>query len=55
VTGMQSVDREADTRRAEELASRALAADPNSYHARHAKARTLIAKKRAEEAMIHAE
>jgi TolB-like protein/cytochrome c-type biogenesis protein CcmH/NrfG len=55
VTGMQSVDREADTRRAEDLASRALAADPNSYHARHAKARTLIARKRAEEAIIEAE
>jgi tetratricopeptide (TPR) repeat protein len=55
VTGMQSVDREADARRAEDLASRALAVDPNSYHARHAKARTLIAQKRAEEAMIEAE
>jgi adenylate cyclase len=55
VTGMQSADREADTRRAEDLASRALAADPNSYHARHAKARTLIAQKRAEEAMIEAQ
>jgi tetratricopeptide (TPR) repeat protein len=52
---MQSGDRAADTRRADELASRALAVDPNSYHARHAKARTLIAQKRAEEAMIEAE
>ena len=55
VTGMQTVDREADARGAEDLASRALAADPNSYHARHAKARTLIAQKHAEEAMIEAE
>lgn len=55
VTGMQSLDRDADIRRAESLATRALAADANSYHARHAKARTLIAQKRAEEAMIEAE
>lgn len=55
VTGMQTADREADIRRAEDLASRALAADANSYHARHAKARTLIAQKRAEEAAIEAE
>jgi adenylate cyclase len=55
VTGMQTVDREADVRRAEDLAARALAADANSYHARHAKARTLITQKRAEEAMIEAE
>ena len=55
VTGMQSADREADIRFAENLASRAIAADPNSYHARHAKARTLIAQKQAEEAMIEAE
>jgi TolB-like protein len=55
VTGMQSLDREADIRRAEDLALLALAADANSYHARHAKARTLIAQKRAEEAMIEAE
>jgi TolB-like protein/Tfp pilus assembly protein PilF len=55
VTGMQSVDRDADAQRAENLAARALAADPNSYHAHHAKARTLIAQKRADEAMIEAE
>jgi TolB-like protein len=55
VTGMQSLNREADIRRAEDLASRALAVDANSYHARHAKARTLIAQKHAEEAMIEAE
>jgi TolB-like protein len=55
LTGMQSTDREADIRRAEEFASRALAADPNSYQAHHAKARTLVAQKRAEEAIIEAE
>ena len=55
VTGMQTVDRESDICSAEHFASRALAADANSYHARHAKARTLIAQKRAEEAIIEAE
>jgi TolB-like protein/cytochrome c-type biogenesis protein CcmH/NrfG len=55
LTGMQSTSREADVRRADEFASRALAADPNSYHAHHAKARSLIAQKRAEEAIIEAE
>lgn len=55
LTTMQSIDREADLRRADELASRALAVDPNSYHAHHAKARTLVAQKRAEEALIEAE
>jgi TolB-like protein len=55
LTGMQSADREADSRRADGLACRALAADPNSYHAHHAKARSLIANKRAEEAIIEAE
>lgn len=52
---MQSTDREADIRLADEFASRALAADPNSYHAHHAKARSLIAQKCAEEAIIEAE
>lgn len=55
LTGMQSTDREADIKRADEFASRALAADPNSYHAHHAKARVLVAQKRAEEAIIEAE
>jgi TolB-like protein/Tfp pilus assembly protein PilF len=55
LTGMQSTDREADIRLADEFASRALAADPNSYHGHHAKARSLIAQKRAEEAIIEAE
>jgi len=55
VTGMQSIDRDADIRRSDELAARALAADPNSYYARHAKARVLVAQKRANEALIEAE
>jgi tetratricopeptide (TPR) repeat protein len=48
----QSIDREADTRRADELASRALAVDPNSYHAHQAKAR--LAQRRIEEAIVEA-
>jgi adenylate cyclase len=55
VTGMQSIDRDADIRRSDELAARALAADPNSYYARHAKARVLVAQKRADEALVEAE
>lgn len=55
VTGMQSIDRDADIRRSEELVLRALAADANSYHAHHAKARLLVAQGRAEEALIEAE
>jgi adenylate cyclase len=55
LTTMQSTDRAADMRRGEELVSRALAIDPNSYQAHHAKARILVAQKRAEEAMIEAE
>jgi TolB-like protein len=54
VTMKQSIDREADTRRANELASRALAVDPNSYHAHHAKARVLLAQRRIEEAIVEA-
>jgi adenylate cyclase len=50
----QSTDREADTRRADELASRALAVDPNSYHAHQAKARALLAQQRIEEAIVEA-
>ncbi|MGY4283743.1 TolB-like protein/cytochrome c-type biogenesis protein CcmH/NrfG [Bradyrhizobium sp. LM2.7] len=55
VTGMQSIDRNADIRRSEELVARALAVDSNSYHAHHAKARLLVAQKRADEALIEAE
>jgi TolB-like protein len=55
VSSMQSIDPEADIRRADELASRALAADPNSYHAHQAMARVLLAQKRPEEAIVAAE
>lgn len=55
VTGMQSIDRDADVKRSEALVARALSADPNSYHAHHAKARLLVAQKRADEALIEAE
>ena len=55
VTGMQSTERDADIRRSDDLASRALSADPNAYHARYAKARVLVAQKRADEALIEAE
>jgi adenylate cyclase len=50
----QSIDRESDTRRADELASRALAVAPNSYHAHQAKARVLLAQQRIEEATVEA-
>jgi adenylate cyclase len=55
VSSMQSVDREADIRRADELASRAVAIDPNSYHAHQARARVLLAQKRSEETIVAAE
>jgi adenylate cyclase len=55
VTGMQSIDRDADIKRSDELATRALAIDPNSYHGHHAKARVLVAQKRADQALIEAE
>jgi len=55
LTGMQSTAPDVDRRQAEEFASRALAADPNSYHAHHAKARSLVAQKRAEQAIVEAE
>ena len=52
---LQSFDRGDDVKKAEELASRALAIEPNSYHARHAKARVLVAQQRLEEALVMAE
>jgi adenylate cyclase len=55
VTTLQSIDREADIQRANELISRALAIDPNSYHAHQAKARVLLAQRRAEESIVEAE
>jgi class 3 adenylate cyclase/TolB-like protein/Tfp pilus assembly protein PilF len=55
VLNIQSLDREGDIRRAEELVSRALAIDPNSYGAHHAKAEVLLAQKRFEEAIVEEE
>jgi TolB-like protein/Tfp pilus assembly protein PilF len=55
VTGWQSTDREADILRADELASRALRSDSNSYHAHQARARVLLAQGRPEEAIAAAQ
>jgi TolB-like protein len=55
VTSVQSTDRDADIRRADELVSRALRADSNSYHAHHARARALLALGRPEEAIAAAQ
>jgi tetratricopeptide (TPR) repeat protein len=55
VTASQSTDRDADMRRAEELIFRALASDPHSHYAHHAKARILVAQKRPEESLVEAE
>jgi len=55
VTTKQSIDPEADIRRADELVSRALTVDPNSYHAHQAKSRVLLAQWRTEEAIVEAE
>jgi len=46
---------ETDIRRASELTSRALASNPNSYHAQHAKARLLLAQKHPEQSLVTAE
>ena len=55
VTALQSVNRDDDTRRADELSSRALASAPRSYHAHHSRARVLVAQMRPEEAIAEAE
>jgi tetratricopeptide (TPR) repeat protein len=55
VNSHQSSDREADIRRAHELASRALRSDANSYHAHHARARVLLAERRPEQAIAAAQ
>jgi tetratricopeptide (TPR) repeat protein len=55
VTALQSIDRDADIRRAAELASRALASKPNSHYAHLAKARLLLAQRRPEDALVEAE
>lgn len=55
VVSSQSTNRQADIRQADELASQALAIDPDSYLAHFAKAWVLIAQNRAEEAIAEAE
>src|SRR5258708_22514709 len=55
VTTLQSTDRDADIRRADELASRALRSDANSYHAHHARAQVLMAQRRPEAAIAAAQ
>jgi len=52
---MQSPDRDADIRHADELVSTALAIDPNAYAAHLAKAEILVAQQRFEEAIVEAE
>ena len=55
VLAVQSPDREADVRRADQLVSSALAIDPNAYAAHHAKAQVLVTQRRFEEAIVEAE
>ena len=55
VLSLQTTDREADIRQADELVSRALAIDPNAHGAHHAKALVLVTQKRFEEAIVEAE
>jgi adenylate cyclase len=55
VVNSQSIDPAADIRRADELATRALEIDPNSYMAHVVKAYVLMAQKRTEEAIVEAE
>jgi adenylate cyclase len=55
VVEARSTDPQADIRQADELVSRALAIDPNSYWAHFAKAYVLMGQKRAEEAVLEGE
>jgi TolB-like protein len=55
ITSMQSTDVDGDMRRAENYATRARAADPNSYQAHQANARVLLARSRPDEAIAEAE
>ncbi len=55
VVEARSTDPQADIRQADELVSRALAIDPNSYWAHWAKAYVLMGQKRAEEAVVEGE
>ena len=52
---VQSTDREADIRQADELVSRALAIDPNVYGVHFAKAEILLAQGHFDEAIVEAE
>ena len=55
VINSQSTDPQADIRRADDLVTRAIAIDPNSYTAHVAKALVLMAQKCTEEAIVEAE
>jgi adenylate cyclase len=55
VLTVQSPDREADIRHADQLVSAALAIDPNAYAAHFAKSEVLLAQRRFEEAIVEAE
>jgi adenylate cyclase len=52
---VQSLDRDADIRRADEMVSKALAIDPNVYSVHFAKAEILVAQGRFDEAIVEAE
>jgi adenylate cyclase len=52
---MQSTNRDADIRQADELVSRALAIDPNVYGVHFAKAEILLAQEHFDEAIVEAE
>jgi TolB-like protein/Tfp pilus assembly protein PilF len=55
VTTAQSIDPDADIRRAAELVSHALTCNPDSHYAHQAKARILVAQRRPEESLVEAE
>jgi len=55
VMGSRSTDPQADLERADELASRAIAADPNHYWAHYCKAAVLLLKKQTEAALVEAD
>jgi adenylate cyclase len=54
VANLQSTDRQADIREADELVSRVLAIDPSNYVAHWVKAKILYTQKRGEEALVEA-
>lgn len=55
VLELQSTDRAADIKQADELVSTALSLDPNAYGAHYAKAELLMVQKRFDEAIVEAE